>query len=206
MCAVELLESLIDLARRCRTAVVQHQRFSEPLPTSRLVEPHQITQPAGEETLILICWQLVPETHGRTGWRRLRIDCIKDVRDGGSNFSARAEITMAEGMIIGHRIAYEPDGLIEAANEYYSYVSQAAERGKITEPEALAARRIASQISLEQIRGVHAQVLTDAMRPFITLGRITCLERDRLIGVRKVLKRLGWHPGDKDDSEYMVIS
>jgi hypothetical protein len=201
---MDALNKLIDLASQCRTAVVLHRRPREPTPIRRLVEPHQLTQ--AEDRLILICWQIDPETHGRTAWRRLRVDCLEDVQDGGSTFHPKAEIRMARGEVVEHEMAYEPPGLPEAVNTYYRVVVDSTADGRLVASQVAAAKEAARLISLEQIRAVHGRVFLEKLRALVDRGLIDIPASDQLIVLRKMLKRLGWAPGDRDDPEYMVVS
>lgn len=188
---------LIELARRRRMASIVHQRPTE-APVRRTIEPHQLTRPRGETTVILLGWQTDPPAHGRA-WRRLRVDLMTEVGDGGSDFTPKAEVTMEDGRILDHGEDYEPKSLPESLVAYRSIIGAATGMKRMTDADLGVVRAAALLVSDDEIRAVHAELFARAIFDRTTTGAIGWQASDELASLRKRLKKLGWVPGDKGD-------
>jgi hypothetical protein len=91
-------DTLIDLAKRRRTAKIRYQKPDGGAATIRIVEPYSLEDHLGD--LLVVCWQLDPPTNDGTCWRSFRIDRMQEVTDSQIPFVPRVPVLIDNGGIM----------------------------------------------------------------------------------------------------------
>lgn len=191
------LSALQQLGESQRLAVIDYQKPGALELTRRWVEPYQLQHT--DSALMVLCWQVDPQTMERTSWRNFRIDRMRGVWDGGRVFVPRMPVTLHHGESRAFRFGHQ--GELSAVNDYFQFLETAMLDGKISQRELGRAEELGRLLSVDQVRAVHAQIFAGILREVLIDGMLDDREAAYLVTVRKMLKKLGYSPGEKDSLE-----
>lgn len=184
-----MIEAICHLgnARRCAAIsyIKQTGEYSE-----RVIEPYTF-QRSGPNLMIL-SFQVDPAIVDDTSWRNFRIDRINRLSDAGCAFAPRRAVDLSPDHAREFSMDYEPGGPLATMNEYMIFIGSALLDGKFTNAERGQAASLASRLSPNQVRAVHAQAMKDALQECLLDGEISEVEAEYLSKVRRFLKRVGW--------------
>lgn len=186
------LDVLVELGEHRRTARLVYQKPGEPSVTEQLVEPYRLEATANAE--MVLCWQLLPKIEDRLPWRHFRIDRIVSVIDGGSTFEPRTPITLHTGEVTDFQWGHQALVGIGPRQEYFQFIENAMLDGIFDEQELREAARRGEALSIQQRRGVHAQVFANTLQEVLADGEVSQTEAAYIGAVRDALQSLGWAP------------
>ena len=193
------LETIQHLAASQRLAVIEYQKPNDPQLTRRCVEPYRLQYT--DSAVMALCWQVEPDTMSRTCWRNFRVDRMRSVQDGGRTFVPRVPITIHTGEAQAFSFGDRVQGSLSSVNVYFQFLEQAMLDSKIKSDELARAKELGRVLSVDQVRAVHGQIFANILREVLIDGEIDDSETVYLVSVRKMLKKLGYAPGEKDSLE-----
>lgn len=182
-----------DMGEQNRCVRIDYTRYDGDS-SVRVVEPYQFLHHNGN--LMVCCWQVDPD-NGGDNWRNFRIDRMNGVDDGGSHYTPRRSVQLRTASEFGMDV--EPTGSLVTVNNYYQHIWNAMADGKLVNNEKEFAASVATGLSPNQVRAVHAQIFRDVLQECLLDGEIDWRESEHLAKVRRFLKKLGWAPGDKEN-------
>lgn len=184
---MSLLYQLVAIAEKTHKAHITYRKtFSAKSLPRRLVEPYSFSQ--GKEDLMVRCYQLEPED----GWRFFMIHKVESVEDTGQRFTPRRPITLPEGSI---HPTFAPDPIwTDGLQQYRDLVADAMADGSVTPYEFSAIRDLIAreQLTIEQVRFVHAHMFHRCLEAILKDGSIDQDERAGLAFLHEVFSALGW--------------
>ena len=189
------LSELVGLSSKCRTALIHYLKPGEDRFTERHIEPYRL-QETGSGNLMVQCWQLNPIILDHHKWRNFRLDRIIRIADGGSTFTPRCAVTICDGEVRAFEWGHDPAQTLGPAAEYFQYIEQSMLDGRITPDEIKRARELALPLSVDQRRGMHAQIFSNVLQEVLQDSDVSEKEARYLSGVREFLSVLGWAPGE----------
>lgn len=182
---------LVELGSRKRLVRLYYRRLIfHDQPEARIVEPYNLTE--GTENIMVRCYQRQPDA----GWRFFMLSKIDLAEDAGEGFHPRTRITL-DPDAIGSRTVLESDWATHLRH-YRDLVGEALADGRVTTEEQQKIQQFAmdNNISLQQIRAVHATIFHQCLGAILDDGVVDSDERAQLQFLDRVLRSLGWSVTD----------
>ncbi len=189
---MENQEILTKCAKESRLLQLFYQKYGDPEPIGRVVEPYALQEGGGH--LMLLCWQLFPEIAERVCWRNFRFDRMSRLLARDEQFSPRCPITLHLGEVRQFRMDYVPVQSLGAAHQYSEFLDAIFRQSRVSVEQYNQASALAQQIGEEELRGIHGGIFRDVLHEVLQDSIITETEADYLSRTRRLLKRLGWAP------------
>lgn len=188
----DVLNQLVGLSARTRTALIHYLKPGEASRTERVIEPYRLQESGGN--LMVQCWQIAPIIQDHQKWRNFRLDRIAHIADGGTTFTPRCTVTLCHGEVKAFEWGHNPAQTLGAAAEYFAYMEQTMLDGKITPDEIIRAQALGSGLAMDERRGMHAQLFRNVLEEVLKDSAVSDKEARYLKGVREFLAVLGWAP------------
>ncbi|HYD02135.1 MAG TPA: WYL domain-containing protein [Phycisphaerales bacterium] len=191
----EFVEKLQALGGSKTTAHIVYQKPGDGWKTDREIEPYSLTYNARGD-LILLSWQRDPRLE-HPAWRNFRLDRIRSVKAGSKKFNPRTAITIHTGEVTEFVFGVDPnvrESPVSPEERYYKAVESSIADGRVDAAEAAQLKRLRGELTMQQLRALHAQLYASELTEAAIDGRITASEERHLAQVARLLAALGWCP------------
>lgn len=185
------IDTIVSLAAAHRLAKIWYCKLTENRTTERLIEPYRFLE--HEDNLMIQSWQIRPPCETEVSWRTFRCDCIRDVSDGGAEFTPRRPVELHTGTVDSFMSLFTKRREKPAA-KYRDYLIRAIRDQHLSEREKTEAENLAQKVATKDLKVIHAQVFSEVLFDALLDHSIAEEEEAFIEDVRGFMEQIGWAP------------